>query len=216
MVFQLSLYIKRSIPNLYFTKINFLFLTYTKINLVVKEKKKEKEKRMRIHYHHFVGPLIREINKKIDGPDLSSLKQLDGRSPVNKVKPPTFTVTHTSDTHAAFPSSRHKHSPFESLYVIFLSSATKFLGLRRGGKRMGDYRFSSESGYGPQRSGAGTITRVRLENFMCHSSLQIELGEWVNFITGQNGSKRTQLHVYQIFNLFLVLMLNLSEISLNN
>lgn len=24
---------------------------------------------------------------------------------------------------------------------------------------------------------------------MCHSSLQIELGDWVNFITGQNGSK---------------------------
>lgn len=43
MVFQLSLYIKRSIPNLYFTKINFLFLTYTKINLVVKEKKKKKK-----------------------------------------------------------------------------------------------------------------------------------------------------------------------------
>lgn len=163
-----------------------------------------------------MGPLIREINKKIDGPDLSSLKQLDGRSPVNKVKPPSFTVTHTSDTHPVFPSSRHKHSPFESLYGIFLSSATKFLGLRRGGKRMGDYRFISESGYGPQRSGAGTITRVRLENFMCHSSLQIELGEWVNFITGQNGSKRTQLPVYQIFNLFSVLMLNLSEISLNN
>ncbi|ESR34874.1 hypothetical protein CICLE_v100042042mg, partial [Citrus x clementina] len=119
---------------------------------------------MRIHYHHFVGPLIREINKKIDGPDLSSLKQLDGRSPVNK-----------------------------SLYGIFLSSATKFLGLRRGGKRMGDYRFISESGYGPQRSGAGTITRVRLENFMCHSSLQIELGEWVNFITGQNGSGKSAI-----------------------
>ncbi|KAH9678473.1 Structural maintenance of chromosomes protein 6B [Citrus sinensis] len=58
---------------------------------------------------------------------------------------------------------------------------------------MGDYRFSSESGYGPQRSGAGTITRVRLENFMCHSSLQIELGEWVNFITGQNGSGKSAI-----------------------
>ncbi|KAL9409424.1 hypothetical protein AB3S75_047756 [Citrus x aurantiifolia] len=58
---------------------------------------------------------------------------------------------------------------------------------------MGDSRFSSESGYGPQRSGAGTITRVRLENFMCHSSLQIELGEWVNFITGQNGSGKSAI-----------------------
>lgn len=63
---------------------------------------------------------------------------------------------------------------------------------------MGDSKFSTESGYGSQRSGAGTITRIRLENFMCHSSLQIELGEWVNFITGQNGSKRTQLPPYKI------------------
>ncbi|EMS60344.1 hypothetical protein TRIUR3_28851 [Triticum urartu] len=35
---------------------------------------------------------------------------------------------------------------------------------------------------------AGTISRIRLENFMCHSSLHIELGEHVNFITGQNGN----------------------------
>lgn len=35
---------------------------------------------------------------------------------------------------------------------------------------------------------AGTISRIRLENFMCHSSLHIELAEHVNFITGQNGS----------------------------
>jgi hypothetical protein len=35
---------------------------------------------------------------------------------------------------------------------------------------------------------AGTISRIRLENFMCHSSLHIELDQHVNFITGQNGS----------------------------
>lgn len=58
---------------------------------------------------------------------------------------------------------------------------------------MGDSRFSTESCYGSQRSGAGTITRIRLENFMCHSSLQIELGEWVNFITGQNGSGKSAI-----------------------
>jgi DNA repair exonuclease SbcCD ATPase subunit len=34
----------------------------------------------------------------------------------------------------------------------------------------------------------GTISRIRLENFMCHSSLHIELDQHVNFITGQNGS----------------------------
>ncbi|OWM79445.1 hypothetical protein CDL15_Pgr022857 [Punica granatum] len=44
---------------------------------------------------------------------------------------------------------------------------------------------------------AGIITRIRLENFMCHSNLEIELGEWVNFITGQNGSLASQ----SLFNL---------------
>ncbi|XP_062200080.1 structural maintenance of chromosomes protein 6A-like isoform X2 [Phragmites australis] len=40
---------------------------------------------------------------------------------------------------------------------------------------------------------AGTISRVRLENFMCHSSLHIELGDHVNFITGQNGSGKSAI-----------------------
>ncbi|KAF0912252.1 hypothetical protein E2562_013204 [Oryza meyeriana var. granulata] len=40
---------------------------------------------------------------------------------------------------------------------------------------------------------AGTISRIRLENFMCHSSLQIELGQHVNFITGQNGSGKSAI-----------------------
>ena len=40
-----------------------------------------------------------------------------------------------------------------------------------------------------QRSKAGTVNRIRLENFMCHSNLEIELGHRLNFITGQNGSK---------------------------
>ncbi|CAI0404527.1 unnamed protein product, partial [Linum tenue] len=42
-------------------------------------------------------------------------------------------------------------------------------------------------------SGAGTIKRIRLENFMCHSNLQIELGPRVNFITGQNGSGKSAI-----------------------
>ncbi|KAJ0961973.1 hypothetical protein J5N97_029801 [Dioscorea zingiberensis] len=45
----------------------------------------------------------------------------------------------------------------------------------------------------PARSGAGIISRIRLENFMCHSSLEIELGGWVNFITGQNGSGKSAI-----------------------
>ncbi|KAH0934870.1 hypothetical protein HID58_011987 [Brassica napus] len=44
-----------------------------------------------------------------------------------------------------------------------------------------------------QRSGSGTILRIKLENFMCHSNLQIEFGEWVNFITGQNGSGKSAI-----------------------
>ncbi|KAK6926420.1 RecF/RecN/SMC, N-terminal [Dillenia turbinata] len=46
-----------------------------------------------------------------------------------------------------------------------------------------------------RRSGpsAGIIKWIKLENFMCHSSLQIELGEWVNFITGQNGSGKSAI-----------------------
>ncbi|KAH7659441.1 P-loop containing nucleoside triphosphate hydrolase protein [Dioscorea alata] len=45
----------------------------------------------------------------------------------------------------------------------------------------------------PARSGAGIISRIRLENFMCHGSLTIELGDWVNFITGQNGSGKSAI-----------------------
>ncbi|OMO98173.1 Prefoldin [Corchorus olitorius] len=52
---------------------------------------------------------------------------------------------------------------------------------------------SSDRIHGAQRSGAGTIKRIRLENFMCHSSLEIELCEWVNFITGQNGSGKSAI-----------------------
>lgn len=43
------------------------------------------------------------------------------------------------------------------------------------------------------RSGAGIISRIRLENFMCHSCLQIDLGDRVNFITGQNGSGKSAI-----------------------
>ncbi|KAF9602404.1 hypothetical protein IFM89_027533 [Coptis chinensis] len=45
----------------------------------------------------------------------------------------------------------------------------------------------------PPRPLSGIITKIRLENFMCHSSLEIEFGEWVNFITGQNGSGKSAI-----------------------
>lgn len=54
-----------------------------------------------------------------------------------------------------------------------------------------------------RRSSAGIIRNVRMENFMCHSHLQIELGEWVNFITGQNGSKPLSLSLSQCVYVFV-------------
>ncbi|KAM7252281.1 hypothetical protein ACFE04_024164 [Oxalis oulophora] len=41
--------------------------------------------------------------------------------------------------------------------------------------------------------GAGTIIRIRLENFMCHSNQEVVVGEHVNFITGQNGSGKSAI-----------------------
>ncbi|KAL9266845.1 Structural maintenance of chromosomes protein 6B-like protein [Drosera capensis] len=40
---------------------------------------------------------------------------------------------------------------------------------------------------------AGTIARIKLENFMCHENLQIEFDDHVNFITGQNGSGKSAI-----------------------
>jgi chromosome segregation ATPase len=40
---------------------------------------------------------------------------------------------------------------------------------------------------------AGSIKRIKLQNFMCHSSLIIELEDHVNFITGQNGSGKSAI-----------------------
>ncbi|KAH7543299.1 hypothetical protein FEM48_Zijuj02G0169600 [Ziziphus jujuba var. spinosa] len=58
---------------------------------------------------------------------------------------------------------------------------------------------------------AGVVKRIRLENFMCHSHLEIELGDSVNFITGQNGSKAplsifSMPRVYDIQNLLILPM----------
>lgn len=40
---------------------------------------------------------------------------------------------------------------------------------------------------------AGVITKIRLENFMCHSHMEIDIGDRVNFITGQNGSGKSAI-----------------------
>ncbi|XP_020572528.1 structural maintenance of chromosomes protein 6A-like isoform X2 [Phalaenopsis equestris] len=58
---------------------------------------------------------------------------------------------------------------------------------------MEESRIFSEQRANPDRSAPGVISRIRLENFMCHSSLQIDLGDWVNFITGQNGSGKSAI-----------------------
>lgn len=55
-------------------------------------------------------------------------------------------------------------------------------------------RVSSQEASGSRvGSRTGTVARIRLENFMCHSSIQIELGDHVNFITGQNGSGKSAI-----------------------
>lgn len=64
---------------------------------------------------------------------------------------------------------------------------------------MADSRAFAEARGNPARPGAGIISRIRLENFMCHSSLEIEFGDWVNFITGQNGSMRRFQLIYVFF-----------------
>ncbi|KAL7582405.1 hypothetical protein Lser_V15G43696 [Lactuca serriola] len=40
---------------------------------------------------------------------------------------------------------------------------------------------------------AGIITKIRLENFMCHTHMEIDIGDRVNFITGQNGSGKSAI-----------------------
>ncbi|KAL0874759.1 hypothetical protein Bca101_024464 [Brassica carinata] len=59
-------------------------------------------------------------------------------------------------------------------------------------KQYGDRRQSTPFNNN-QRSSSGAILKIRLENFMCHSNLEIEFGEWVNFITGQNGSGKSAI-----------------------
>ncbi|KAJ0793940.1 putative structural maintenance of chromosomes protein [Helianthus annuus] len=40
---------------------------------------------------------------------------------------------------------------------------------------------------------AGIISKIRVENFMCHSHMEIDMGDRVNFITGQNGSGKSAI-----------------------
>ncbi|PWA83394.1 P-loop containing nucleoside triphosphate hydrolases superfamily protein [Artemisia annua] len=40
---------------------------------------------------------------------------------------------------------------------------------------------------------AGIVSKIRVENFMCHSHMEINLADHVNFITGQNGSGKSAI-----------------------
>ncbi|KAL1566871.1 structural maintenance of chromosomes protein 6B-like [Salvia divinorum] len=53
--------------------------------------------------------------------------------------------------------------------------------------------FNDDPARRPKRLQAGIISRIHLENFMCHSNLDIEFGDLVNFITGQNGSGKSAI-----------------------
>lgn len=119
----------------------------------------------------FVRPIV-VISRRSDGEDRNGQQTRD------------------VEQHCLFPALKH---PAISLLSLFLFSnqsqpecekpqnATKAMA-KSGGR-------PSSASFITQRSGSGTILRIKLENFMCHSNLQIEFGEWVNFITGQNGSK---------------------------
>ncbi|GAA0169490.1 DNA metabolism protein [Lithospermum erythrorhizon] len=43
------------------------------------------------------------------------------------------------------------------------------------------------------RRKVGILTKICLQNFMCHTNLEIELGDHVNFITGLNGSGKSAI-----------------------
>ena len=51
----------------------------------------------------------------------------------------------------------------------------------------------TEDNFSPDTFEAGLITRIYMEDFMCHRKFTIELGRRVNFITGQNGSGSSAL-----------------------
>ena len=82
-----------------------------------------------------------------------------------------------------FPSSRSKNLHSSSPVPIFPLSSPQGSAEPLKSFKMADSRDL------PPRRGAGIVKSIRLENFMCHSNLYIEFGEWLNFITGQNGSK---------------------------
>ncbi|KZV51907.1 structural maintenance of chromosomes protein 6B-like [Dorcoceras hygrometricum] len=58
---------------------------------------------------------------------------------------------------------------------------------------MADARDFADPTRRSNRLQAGIISKIRLENFMCHSNLEIEFGDLVNFITGQNGSGKSAI-----------------------
>ncbi|KAL0292331.1 UNVERIFIED_CONTAM: Structural maintenance of chromosomes protein 6B, partial [Sesamum calycinum] len=90
-------------------------------------------------------------------------------------------------------SRRTPHNSFRHARFFFSfeskPKAPKALKLRsfNGGSRV------YPTPHVPNRLQAGIISRIRLENFMCHSNLEIELGDWVNFVTGQNGSGKSAI-----------------------
>lgn len=50
-----------------------------------------------------------------------------------------------------------------------------------------------ESAAAKNKSEAGQIVRIKIENFMCHQKLTVDFCKNVNFITGQNGSGKSAI-----------------------
>lgn len=117
-------------------------------------------------------------------------------------------LTHQSSFCSLLPAL-HPTLDFDpQLFVLVLPALPSFPA-----SPMGDSRPFTEPRGNPARSGAGIVSRIRLENFMCHSSLEVAFGDWVNFITGQNGSMRRSqfpsllvlfIGIFRGFGVFLV------------
>ncbi|KAI5670223.1 hypothetical protein M9H77_10587 [Catharanthus roseus] len=96
------------------------------------------------------------------------------------------------------PRGEERENP-RTLPLLTLSVQTPIASLCNsslktlGGRLMAESRVFTGSVKRPRCPEAGIIKKVRVENFMCHSNLEIELGQFVNFITGQNGSGKSAI-----------------------
>ena len=121
--------------------------------------------------------------------------------------PPFSSFDHSCSV-SEFDSVLHPshHTPLSlslSLSFSLSVSVSVYVGLGREGRERS--RMEPEMGEATSRVSpalhyqqqpqhtAGIVKKIRLENFMCHSNFEMEFGDAVNFILGQNGSQSLSL-----------------------